>query len=111
MGANDLEDVFEMKVLAEPVLIYVKDSAGKMISSLGDESDPWMCSVTVLSGPGGSVMGTTTAPFIDGIATFDDIFVDLAGNDYILEFGISYPETTIKSCKYSIQCWWQTSWL
>merc|ERR1711915_975135 len=93
--ANDLEDVFEMKVLAEPVLIYVKDSAGKMISSLCDESDPWMCSVTALSGPGGSVMGTTTAPFIDGIATFDDIFVDLAGNDYILEFGISYPETTI----------------
>jgi len=93
--ANDPEDVFEMKVLSEPVLIYVKDSAGKMISSLGDESDPWICGVTVLSGPGGSVMGTTTAPFIDGIATFDDIFVDLAGNDYILEFGISYPETTI----------------
>merc|ERR1719320_1050902 len=93
--ANDPEDVFEMKVVAEPIKVYVKDSAGKMISALGDESDPWMCSVTVLSGPGGSVMGTTVVPFVDGIATFDDIFVNMGGNDYVLEFGISYPETTI----------------
>jgi len=93
--ANDPEDVFEMKVMSEPIKVYVKDSAGKMISALGDESDPWMCSVTVLSGPGGSVMGTTVVPFVDGIATFDDIFVNMGGNDYVLEFGISYPETTI----------------
>jgi len=93
--ADEPEDVSEMKVLSKPVRVYVKDSAGKMIAALGDESDPWMCSVTVLSGPGGSVMGTTIAPFVDGIATFDDIFIDQAGNDYILEFGISYPESSI----------------
>eukprot|EP00090_Calanus_glacialis_P017096 TRINITY_DN2671_c0_g1_i4.p1 TRINITY_DN2671_c0_g1~~TRINITY_DN2671_c0_g1_i4.p1 ORF type:complete len:4502 (+),score=1148.36 TRINITY_DN2671_c0_g1_i4:1085-13507(+) len=93
--ADEPEDVSEMKVLSKPVRVYVKDSAGKMIAALGDESDPWMCSVTVLSGPGGSVMGTTIAPFVDGIATFDDIFIDQAGNDYILEFGISYPESSV----------------
>merc|ERR1719347_121004 len=93
--ANDPEDVFEMKVLSEPVKVYVKDSAGKMISALGDESDPWMCTVAVLSGPGGSVMGTTSVPFVDGIATFDDIFINMGGNDYVLEFAITYPETTI----------------
>jgi len=93
--ANDPEDVFEMKVMSEPVKVYVKDSAGKMISALGDESDPWMCTVAVLSGPGGSVMGTTSVPFVDGIATFDDIFINMGGNDYVLEFVISYPETTI----------------
>ena len=95
--ADEPEDAFEMKVLSTPVRVYVKDSAGKMIAALGDESDPWMCTVSVLSGPGGAVMGTTVVPFVDGIATFDDIFMNEAGNDYILEFGISYPETTIAS--------------
>jgi len=95
--ADEPEDAFEMKVLSTPVRVYVKDSAGKMISALGDESDPWMCTVSVLSGPGGAVMGTTVVPFVDGIATFDDIFMKEAGNDYILEFVISYPETTIAS--------------
>ena len=95
--ADEPEDAFEMKVLSTPVRVYVKDSAGKMIAALGDESDPWMCTVSVLSGPGGAVMGTTVVPFVDGIATFDDIFMKEAGNDYILEFGISYPETTIAS--------------
>ena len=73
-----------------------------MIAALGDESDPWMCSVTVLSGPGGSVMGTTIAPFVDGIATFDDIFIDQAGNDYILEFGISYPESSVATASSEV---------
>merc|ERR1711892_827897 len=95
--ADEPEDAFEMKVLSTPVRVYVKDSAGKMIAALGDESDPWMCTASVLSGPGGAVMGTTIVPFVDGIATFDDIFMNEAGNDYILEFGISYPETTIAS--------------
>jgi len=40
-------------------------------------------------------MGTTVVPFVDGIATFDDIFVNMGGNNYTLEFVISYPETTI----------------
>jgi len=100
--ADEPEDVSEMKVLSKPVRVYVKDSAGKMIAALGDESDPWMCSVTVLSGPGGSVMGTTIAPFVDGIATFDDIFIDQAGNDYILEFGISYPESSIATASSEV---------
>jgi hypothetical protein len=100
--ADEPEDVSEMKVLSKPVRVYVKDSAGKMIAALGDESDPWMCSVTVLSGPGGSVMGTTIAPFVDGIATFDDIFIDQAGNDYILEFGISYPESSVATASSEV---------
>jgi len=95
--ADEPEDAAEMKVFDKPIRVYVKDSAGKMIAALGDESDPWLCTVSVLSGAGGSVMGTTTVPFVDGLATFDDIYIDQAGSDYILEFAISYPETTITS--------------
>jgi len=93
--ADEPEDVAEMKVISKPVRVYVKDSAGKMITALGDESDPWMCSVFVISGPGGAVMGTTIMPFVDGIATFDDIFIDQAGEDYILEFSLSYPASSV----------------
>ena len=93
--ADEPEDVAEMKVISKPVRVYVKDSAGKMITALGDESDPWMCTASVLSGPGGAVMGTTTVPFVDGIATFDDIFIDQAGNDYIIDFAVTYPEASV----------------
>ena len=65
------DDVEEMKVM-NPVTVYVKDTDGKMISVLGDESDPWTCTVTKINGTG-DVMGNTTVPFIDGIATFNEI--------------------------------------
>merc|ERR1719483_1010979 len=93
--ADEPEGVAEMKVISKPVRVYVKDSAGKMITALGDESDPWMCTASVLSGPGGAVMGTTTVPIVDGIATFDDIFIDQAGNDYIIDFAVTYPEASV----------------
>ena len=50
------------------------DGSGAIVSVLGDESDPWEVTVSVMSGPG-TVMGNTTVPFIAGLATFDGIFV------------------------------------
>ena len=89
------EEVKEMQVMDRPFSIYVATSAGRIVSALGDESDPWMCTVSVLSGPGGSVLGDLTVPFIKGIATFDDLHVDSAGSGYILNFAVSYPVSTI----------------
>jgi len=89
------EDVAEMMTIARAVKIYAMDSKGKMITELGDPVDPWQCTVSVQAGPGGSVMGTTTVSFIDGIATFDDIYIDQGGDGYILQFDISYPDTSI----------------
>jgi len=84
-----------MQTIAKPIKIYAKDSKGKQVTELGDPTDPWQCTVSVQSGPGGSVMGTTTVSFIDGIATFDDIHIDQSGTGYILQFDISYPSTSI----------------
>jgi len=44
---------------------------------------------------GGTVMGTTTVEFTGGIATFDDIYLGQAGDDYVLQFEVSYPVTTV----------------
>ena len=86
-------DVLEMKVM-EPVKLYVTDGSGAIVSVLGDESDPWEVTVSVISGPG-TVMGNTTVPFIAGLATFDGIFVDTRGSDYKFEFAITYPANSI----------------
>jgi len=85
------EEALEMQVI-KPVSVYVLDDTGKLVSVLGDDSDPWMVTVSVLSGPG-AVMGNTTVAFVGGIATFDDIFVDTMGSGYVFEFTLSYPTT------------------
>merc|ERR1740128_1544863 len=89
------EDAAEMRVLARPVTVYAHDENGGMISELGDITDPWLCTVSVLSGPGGTVMGTTTVEFTSGIATFDDIYMGQAGANFTLQFEVSYPTTAI----------------
>merc|ERR1711936_1520252 len=93
--SDEPEDAAEMRVLARPVRVYAHDENGGMISELGDITDPWLCTASVLSGPGGTVMGTTTVEFTDGIATFDDIYMGQAGDDYVLQFEVSYPVTTV----------------
>ena len=85
----DPENVNEMDVMMN-LQIYVKDQDNSLVVQLGDESDPWLCSVSVMAGPG-SVLGNTTVPFIGGLATFDNIFIDSQGEGYQLEFSISYP--------------------
>merc|ERR1712045_155994 len=93
--SDEPDDAAEMRVLARPVTVYAHDENGGMISELGDNTDPWLCTVSVLSGPGGTVMGTTTVEFTGGIATFDDIYMGQAGDDYVLQFEASYPVTTV----------------
>ena len=94
------EDAQEMAVMA-PVQLYVTDDSGKLVSVLGDESDPWQVTVSLASGPAGaSVLGNTTVPFVGGIASFDGIFVDTRGSDYIFEFTLTYPTSaTINSTR------------
>ena len=92
MVDSDPENVNEMETMMA-LKIYVKDQDNKLLVQLGDESDPWMCTVSVLAGPG-SVMGNTTVPFIGGLATFDSAFIDSQGEEYQLEFAITYPDTS-----------------
>jgi len=87
------EEALEMQVMP-PVNLYVTDDSGKLVDILGDESDPWMVTVTALSGPG-AVMGNLTVPFVGGLATFDGIFCDTMGAGYVFEFAITYPANTV----------------
>ena len=44
----DPEDVKEMQTMMS-LQIYVKDQDNKLLVQLGDESDPWMCQVELVS--------------------------------------------------------------
>ena len=87
------EDVLEMQTM-QNVRLYVTDDSDQLVSVLGDESDPWEVTVSVLSGPG-NVLGNITVPFVGGLATFDGIFLDTRGPGYVLQFAISYPANSV----------------
>ena len=87
--------------------VYVIDTDGKAVTVLGDPADPWLCTATILSGPaGGKIVGNTTTPFVDGIAAFGEMVVDQAGDDYVLEFSVTYPTTasltSVQSMPFSV---------
>jgi len=83
-----------MKTMKTHPGVFVTDSNGKLITMLGDPADPWIATVTVKSGPGGKAVGNLTAKFVDGMALFDDLAIDKAGADYVLEFSVTYPTNT-----------------
>jgi len=94
---EELSGVSEMKVIDPAPAVYIATSEGKMIKKLGDDSDPWKCTASIKSGPGGKLEGTTTVSFENGIAVFDNLHIDKAGSDYILQFDVTYPSTSTLS--------------
>ena len=87
------ENVLEYQTMETKPSVYVTDSKGKMLTKLGDPSDPWQCTVYLNSGVG-ELGGNTTVPFINGVAEFSDIFITKMGVDYSLVFVVTYPEGT-----------------
>jgi len=92
VGINP-DGVLEALIMTTKPSIYVMDTKGKMLTDLGDPSDPWMCTVTLKAGAG-TLGGNTTVPFIKGIAEFSDLFVSKMGSGYIMEFEVTYPAGT-----------------
>jgi len=93
--ARQPENVEEMRTVTVRPGVYVTDSQGRAITVLGDAADPWICTLSVKSGPGGDAVGNLSAPFIDGVALFGEFTIDEAGSDYVLEFSVTYPADTV----------------
>ena len=87
------QSVREMEVMKTPLVIYVKDQDGKLVTQLGVESEPWLCQVKVVAGAG-TVSGNTVVSFSEGRATFDQIKMSAKGEEYRLEFSLLSPGTT-----------------
>ena len=67
------------------------------MSQLGTKSNPWQLTATIKTGSGsvyGDLIGNITLPFVDGWVNFTDLAIDNADSDYILDFEITYPNTS-----------------
>ena len=74
--------------------IYHFVRQGQPITRLGTTSHPWQLTVTLRAGgsnPAAVLSGNTTVSFIDGFANFTDLTISHYGNNYILDFDITYP--------------------
>ena len=74
--------------------IYLVDEDNHFIKNVGDDSDPWLVTVSLVQGPG-TLLGNTSAPIVNGFASFDDIRLDQEGQDYQLRFEVSYPNVIL----------------
>jgi len=89
--AIEPEDVLEMEMIKRPLSIYIADSKGKLITVLGGGT--WNCEVSLLSGPGGILVGTKAVNLVNGSATFPNLYITEAGSGYVLQFEVTYPTT------------------
>lgn len=67
---------------------------GAVINSLGTSNYPWRITVTLQGGhTHARLLGSTTANYTNGSATFSDLYINGVGSGYILSFNIAYPDT------------------
>ena len=66
---------------------------GKILTELGAEADPWLCTATLKTGLG-QLLGNTTVPFIRGVAEFSNLIVSKMDSDNVLSFAVTYPVGT-----------------
>jgi len=88
--AIEPEDVLEMEVIKRPLITYVADSKGKLVTDLAGGT--WNCKVSIVSGPG-VLLGTTSTVFVNGTATFPNLFFTQAGPGYVIQFEVTFPTT------------------
>ena len=67
------------------------------MTALGHSSSPWLLTASIVEHPAdvtGELSGNVTITFQDGWANFTNLAIDKAGSGYVLEFAITYPESS-----------------
>lgn len=73
-------DTFVNNVISPAITVRIEDSNGNLVVDSDAE-----VSIAIDSNPsGGALGGTTTVNAVDGVATFDDLFIDQPGEGYTL---------------------------
>ncbi|XP_041477742.1 fibrocystin-L-like isoform X1 [Lytechinus variegatus] len=89
--------------------VKVVDQQGNLVTQLGSPSNPWLVTATLAVRPAGStaqLVGTVTIPFQDGWANFTSLAITKFGSGYVLEFAITYPDSSplssVRTAAFSI---------
>ena len=91
---RQLYDVYEMAKAEFPAYLFLTTEAGEEVEVVGGEGDPWLVTVSLVTGPtGAELVNNVTVPFIDGLANFTDLAFSKMGEGYSLQFAITYPDS------------------
>ena len=73
----------EMASLPVQPAVEVRDAAsGKVVNNTGWKNRTWYANASLVNGNGARLWGTKMVEFTQGVASFTDLNVDLAGKDY-----------------------------
>ena len=86
----------EMMAFGVQPEMFTVDSEGKFIAELGTDVDPWIITATKMSGDG-DLINNVTCSFSKGVCKFTDLAVDTTGDDFIIKFSLTYPETALSA--------------
>ena len=83
---------FEMTPLTVQPALFLVDKDDKYVSEVGTEFDPWVVTATLVTGAG-SLINNVTCDFVGGMCTFENLAIDSMGENYTLQFDVTYPTT------------------
>merc|ERR1719369_2409806 len=81
---------FEMTPFSVQPEIYMVDQDNKYVSEVGTEFDPWVVTASISSGSG-SLINNITCSFVGGMCIFENLAIDSMGDNYTLQFELTYP--------------------
>jgi hypothetical protein len=83
---------FEMTPFTEQPSLFMVDEDNKFVAEVGTENDPWQVTATLVDGPG-ALINNLTCNFIGGMCIFENLAVDSMGENYTIQFDVTYPTT------------------
>ena len=88
------DQAWEMTPFGVQPKIYSVDQDGTYISTVGSEVDPWIVTASLVNGTG-ALVNNITCKFVSGICEFDNLAIDAMGNDYVINFCLTYGSDSV----------------
>jgi len=83
---------FEMTPFATQPALFMVDQDDKYVTEVGTEFDPWVVTAALVDGEG-SLINNVTCNFIGGMCQFENLAIDKTGENYTMQFDLTYPTT------------------
>ena len=90
IGSQQPFTAFEMSPIDPKIKIYLVDDNGDVVQEVGGDADPWIITASLASGPG-ALANNLTCAFKAGWCSFESLAVDTSGDNYTIEFSLTYP--------------------
>ena len=89
---REIQNVKEMTPIVLYPVIEFLDESGYMLTAVGEESEPWKVSASLLSEENGMLLGNIDADVVQGVANFDQLIISQSGTNFQLVFNVTKPD-------------------